>query len=213
MSVTEVPRRGDAATEAARSIVCPNCGQTIRLDDALREHLAADLIARRESELRQQAEKAASEKIRGELEERQTALEERNERLRELTAKLRKHQDAEKQLLKEKRELEDEKQDWELERERMRNAIRQEEREQANQAERKRYEEMVRRKDDDHKTEVRRPTVVRRAHGRRKGSPARMCSPPYSVSGSLTTRSRSPRGGRRVPTSPSGYGPAGASAA
>jgi len=158
MSVTEVPRRGDAATEAARSIVCPNCGQTIRLDDALREHLAADLIARRESELRQQAEKAASEKIRGELEERQTALEERNERLRELTAKLRKHQDAEKQLLKEKRELEDEKQDWELERERMRNAIRQEEREQANQAERKRYEEMVRRKDDDHKTEVRRLT-------------------------------------------------------
>jgi hypothetical protein len=158
MSTTDAPRRGDAATELVRSIVCPNCGQTIGLDEALRERLAADLIARRESDLRRQAEQAAAAKVRGELENRQAELEARAERVRELEDKLKEHQDAEKQLLRTQRELEDEKQGWELERERMRTEIRKQEREQAERAQRERYEELARRKDDDHKTEVRRLT-------------------------------------------------------
>jgi hypothetical protein len=147
MSAPDRPLQNDAAAETAQSIVCPNCGQRIRLDEALRHQLAADLIARRETELRKQAQDEAAEKVR-------VALEEQDERLNELTGKVKQHQAAEKQLRQKQRDLEDQREAWDLERERMRDAIRKEEREQASKIQQERYEELSRRKEDDHKTEV-----------------------------------------------------------
>jgi hypothetical protein len=149
------PLPDDPAVPAAPSIICPNCGQPIRLDEALRHQLAADLICRRESELRQQLEADAAEKVRAALDSQLAKLEEQDERLIELTAKVRQQQDAEKELRRKQRDLEDQKESWEVEQERMRDAIRAEERELAAKVQRERYEEQVRRKDEDHKTEVR----------------------------------------------------------
>lgn len=145
----------DPPEEITQSIVCPNCGQRIRLDEALRHELAADLIARREIELREQAEGEAAEKVRAALEGQLAKLEEQEERLGELTGRLKQHQAAEKQLRQKQRELEDQKEAWDVERERMRDAIRKEEREQAAKIQQERYDELARRKEDDHKTEVR----------------------------------------------------------
>jgi hypothetical protein len=155
MSGSDLSARVNAAAEPAESIVCPNCGHRIRLDDALRQHLAADLIARRESELRKQAEDEAAEKVRGALEGQLAKLEEQDERLTELAGKLRQQQASEKQLRQKQRELEDQKEAWDVERERMRDEIRKQEREQAAKIQQERYEELTRRKEDDHKTEVR----------------------------------------------------------
>lgn len=143
------------AVPAAPSITCPHCGQVIRLDEALRHQLAADLISRRESELRQRFEADAAEKIRAALDGQLARLEEQDQRLIELTAKLREQQEAEKGLRRKQRELEDQKQAWDVERERMRDTIRAEERELAAKLQRERYEEQARRRDEDHKTEVR----------------------------------------------------------
>lgn len=136
-------------------INCPHCGQPIRLAEALRHQLAADLISRRESELRQQFETEATEKVRAALDGQLARLEEQDERLIELTAKVKQHQEAEKDLRREQRKLEDQKHAWELERERMRDTIREEERELAAKQQREHYDEQARRKDEDHKTEVR----------------------------------------------------------
>src|SRR5579863_5610555 len=134
MSVLDPSPQGDVAADNTRSIVCPHCGQGIRLDEALRHQLAADLIARRETELREKAEHDATEKVRA-------ALEDQGERLSELAGQLRQHQTIEKQLRQKQRELEDQKEAWDLERERMRDAIRKEEREQAAKLQQEHYEE------------------------------------------------------------------------
>jgi hypothetical protein len=142
-------------TPQAPPIVCPRCGQQIKLDEALRHRLAADLIAGREIELRAKADHEAAKRIRAALEEQTAKLEERDERLSELTGQLKEHQAAEKQLRRKQRELEDQKEAWDLERERMRDEIRKEEREHATKTQQERYEEEARRRDADHKTEVR----------------------------------------------------------
>lgn len=150
------PRPPDGpAVPAAPSITCPNCGQPIRLDEALRHQLAADLITRRERELRQQLETDAAEKIRAALDGQLARLEDQDERLIELTAKVRQQQEAEKELRRRQRDLEDQKEAWEVERERMRDAIRGEERELAAKLQQERHEEQARRTDEDHKTQVR----------------------------------------------------------
>lgn len=87
--------------------------------------------------------------------EQQARLGEQEERLRELDSMLRQHQEEEKQLRRKQRELEDQKAAWDVERERMRNEIRAQEREQAQKNQQQLYDELIRRKDDDHKTEVR----------------------------------------------------------
>lgn len=155
MSLRDTGADASRAAEPAQFITCPNCKHEIRLDEALREHLATDLIARKEAELRMQAERDASEKASSALAAQQARLSEQDKRLKELGARLEQHQEAERQLLLNKRELEDQKAAWGLERERMRNEIRTQEREQAHQNMQQIFDELTRRKDDDHKTEVR----------------------------------------------------------
>jgi hypothetical protein len=135
-------------TEPAQFIICPHCGQRINFDDALRHDLAADVIARREAELRKKAEDEAAEKVR-------VTLDDQEKRLAELTGQLKQQRAAERQLRQQQRELEDQKEAWDLERERMRDDIRKEERERAASAQQERYEDLARRKEEDHKTEVR----------------------------------------------------------
>jgi hypothetical protein len=125
------------------------------LDEALRHQLAADLIARNETELRKKAEEDAAEMVRVALDGQQAKLEEQGERLSELTDRLKQHQTAEKQLRQRQRELEDQKEAWDIERERMRDAIRKEERDHAAKIHQERYEEQMRGREADHKTEVR----------------------------------------------------------
>jgi hypothetical protein len=158
MTGTGPRRRGSAEPEPAQSITCPYCGKQISLDEALRHQLAADAIRHKEAELRLLAEKAATEKVQGELDRQREELTARDERLAELTGKLREQQNAEKELLRRQRELEDQKDAWEVERERMRNQIRVQEREQARKAQQELFDQLARRKDDDHRTEVRRLT-------------------------------------------------------
>jgi hypothetical protein len=153
MSALDLPPWED--TSQAPSIACPHCGQRIKLDEALRHELAADLIVRRETELRERAEDEATERVRTALEEQMAKIEERDERLSELAGQLKEHQAAEKQLRRKQRELEDQKEAWDLERERMRDEIRKEERKQATKVQQERYEEEARRREADHKTEVR----------------------------------------------------------
>lgn len=147
--------RSHVAEEPISGITCPNCGQQITLDEALRHQLAADLIARREAELRDTANAEADKRVRAELDSQQARLKESEERLAELGAKVREHQEAEKQLLRKQRELEDQKEAWDLERERMRGEIRRQEREEAEKAQRERYDELTQHMTADHKTEVR----------------------------------------------------------
>ena len=149
---------GTAIAASPQSIVCPSCGQPIRLDEALRQHLAADLIARRETELRKTAEDEADKKVRAALQGQLAQIEEQDERVRELTGELKQQQDAEKQLRRKQRELEDQKEAWDVERERMRDVIRKEERDQAATLQQERFELLARQKDEDHKTEVRQLT-------------------------------------------------------
>jgi hypothetical protein len=154
MSLAETRPRGGQGADPVRSITCPNCKQVIRLDEALRQHVAADLIARREAQLRQQAEKEASEKVSAEIAKQQAKLSEQDERLEELGGLLKQQQEEEKQLRRKQRDLEDQKAAWDVERERMRNEIRAQEREQAQKNQQQLYDELIRRKVDGHQTEV-----------------------------------------------------------
>ena len=155
MSALDPPPGDDAPAETRQSIVCPHCGQQIRLDEALTHQLAAGVIARRETELRKQAEDEAAKKVRAALEGQVAKLEEQEERLSELTGKVKEHQAAEKQLRQRQRELEDQKEAWDVERERMRDVIRKEERDQAAKTQQELYKELARQREADHKTEVR----------------------------------------------------------
>lgn len=137
------------------SIRCPHCGQQVLLDEAIAHQLAAPLRADWEAELRQS--------IESEQQARTTALQEqlgeRDRQIKELRA-------AEAQLLRDRRKLEDEKDDLEREKERMRDEIRKQERDDAEARAKERsaddlrrakaeYDEKLLRKQEEHDTRAR----------------------------------------------------------
>jgi hypothetical protein len=126
------------------TICCPHCGRQVDLDEALVHQLAAPMRADWEAQIRQQvltAQRAERDELEGRLTEREAEI----KGLRAQEAELR----------RDRRKLEDEKEDLERAKEMMRDAIRKEERDQAAKDQQERYELMARRKDADHKTEVR----------------------------------------------------------
>src|SRR5712691_10379764 len=88
MARTHAHAQDDIVAEPGSSITCPSCGQRITLDEAVRHQLAAGLIARKETELRDAANTEADKRVRAVLDSQQAKLKDSEDRLAELTAKV-----------------------------------------------------------------------------------------------------------------------------
>ena len=141
------------------AVRCPHCGQEVQLDEAIAHQLAAPLRAGWEAEMRQQIDGEVRAAARAEREQLEGRLRERDSQVKELKAQ-------EALLLRERHKLEDEKEDLEREKERMRDEIRRQERADADGRARQHaeqdlrhaqesYQEQLRRKDEEHGTRTR----------------------------------------------------------
>jgi hypothetical protein len=144
---------------ASSAVRCPHCGQEVQLDEAIAHQLAAPLRAGWEAEMRQQIGDDVRAAERAEREDLQGALRQRDGQIKELKAQ-------EAGLLRDRRKLEDEKEDLEREKERMRDEIRKQERVFADRRASQRaeeelrcatedYAEKLRRRDEEHGTRTR----------------------------------------------------------
>jgi hypothetical protein len=141
---------------ASPAVRCPHCGREVQLDEAIAHQLAAPMRADWEAEMRQQigeevraahaSDLAAQRAERAELE---GTLRQRDTQIKELKAQ-------EAGLLRDRRKLEDEKEDLEREKERMRDEIRKQERVFADRRAAQRAEEEVRRATEDYAEKLRR---------------------------------------------------------
>lgn len=120
------------ATETERtSIRCPHCGQRILLDEAIAHQLAEPMRAGWEAELRQAIDSEVRSAYAHDLQEQREHTDELTSQLKERDQKIKELRDGEAQLLRDRRKLEDDKDDLEREKERMRDDIRKQEREAA----------------------------------------------------------------------------------
>jgi hypothetical protein len=145
------------SSESANPAVrCPHCGREVQLNEAIAHQLAAPLRAGWEAEMRQQigeevraAHASELEAQRAEREELEGALRQRDTQIKELKAQ-------EAGLLRDRRKLEDEKEDLEREKERARDEIRKQERVFADRRAAQRAEEELRRATEDYAEKLRR---------------------------------------------------------
>ena len=153
-------------TPGRPTVRCPHCGQEIQLDEAITHQLAAPMRAHWEAETRQQIEDELRTAGACDLEAQQEKREELEGRLREQETQIKELRDHEAGLLRDRRRLEDEKEDLEREKERMRDEIRKQERADADRRARQHadddlrraeesYQEQLRCKDEEHDTRTR----------------------------------------------------------
>jgi hypothetical protein len=146
-------------TPSSPAVRCPHCGQEVQLDEAIAHQLAAPLRAGWEAEMRQQIGDEVRAAERAEREELESRLRQRDSQVKDLKAQ-------EAGLLRDRRKLEDEKDDLEREKERMRDEIRKQERADAEDRARRNaeedlrrtqeaYQEQLRRKEEEHGTQTR----------------------------------------------------------
>ena len=141
---------------ASPTVRCPHCGREVQLDEAIAHQLATPMRADWEAEMRQQigdevhaAHASDLEAQRAEREELEGALRERDSQIKELKAQ-------EAGLIRDRRKLEDEKDDLEREKERARDEIRKQERVFADRRASQRAEEDLRRTQENHQEQLRR---------------------------------------------------------
>jgi hypothetical protein len=146
-------------TPASPAVRCPHCGREVQLDEAIAHQLAAPLRAGWEAEMRQQIGEEVRAAERAEREGLEGRLRQRDSQVKELKAQ-------EVGLLRDRHKLEDEKEDLEREKERMRDEIRTQERADAEDRARQHakedlrrtqesYQEQLRRKEEEHGTQTR----------------------------------------------------------
>lgn len=148
------------------TVRCPHCGEQIQLDEAIAHQLAAPMRADWEAEMRQQIGDELRTAWSSDLEAQQEKHEELERRVREQDSEIKELRAQETSFLRDRRKLEDEKEDLEREKERMRDEIRKQERTDADRRARQRaddelrraeerYQEQLRGKDEEHDTRTR----------------------------------------------------------
>jgi len=136
-------------------VTCPACGQQFPLTDALAEELAGQVLAGKESALRDQIVKDVQAQHVHDLQDMQQKLREQEQALKQDSEVIKKLRDDEVRLRQDRRKLEDDRDALQAEQERMRDEIRGQERKAAEQKAQERYETQLREKDQAHATEVR----------------------------------------------------------
>lgn len=138
------------------SVRCPHCGQTIQLDEAIVHQLAAPMREGWEAEMRHQIDEEVRASYSRDLEDQRAKRGELEETLKERDLQIKELRAEEAQLLRDRRKLEDEKDDLERDKERMRDEIRKQERTDADQRAKQRSEEELRQKEFDYNRQLRR---------------------------------------------------------
>jgi hypothetical protein len=151
---------------ASLAVRCPHCGREVQLDEAIAHQLAAPMRAGWEAEMRQQIGDEVRAAHASDLESQRAEREELEGRLRQRDSQIKELKAQEAGLLRDRRKLEDEKEDLEREKERARDEIRKQERVFAERKaqqragedlrrEQERHQEQLRRKDEEHGTRTR----------------------------------------------------------
>ena len=154
------------ASLASPAVRCPHCGREVQLDEAIAHQLAAPMRAGWEAEMRQRIGEEVRAGYASELDAQHAEREELEGRLRERDGQIKELKAQEAGLLRDRRKLEDEKEDLEREKERARDEIRKQERvfadrrasqraEEELRRERESYQEQLRRKEEEHGTRTR----------------------------------------------------------
>jgi hypothetical protein len=154
------------ASLASPAVRCPHCGRDVQLDEAIAHQLAAPMRAGWEAEMRQRIGEEVRADYASELDAQHAEREELEGRLRERDGQIKELKAQEAGLLRDRRKLEDEKEDLEREKELARDEIRKQERvfadrrasqraEEELRRERESHQEQLRRKDEDHGTRTR----------------------------------------------------------
>jgi hypothetical protein len=131
------------------TISCPHCGRQIDLDEALAHELAA-MQADSEAQIRRQVGSEIRAAYAGDLAAQRAERDELEGRLTEREAEIKGLRAQEAELLRDRRKLEDEKEDLDRAKEGMRDEIRTQERADADQRAEETFQEQLRRKDDEH---------------------------------------------------------------
>ena len=142
--------------QASPAVRCPHCGREVQLDEAIAHQLAAPLRAGWEAEMRQQIGEEVRTAHASELEAQRTERDELEGMLRLRDGQIKDLKAQEAGLLRDRRKLEDEKEDLEREKERMRDEIRRQERADAEDRARQQAGEDLRRTHESHQEQLRR---------------------------------------------------------
>jgi len=138
----------------AQLVTCPHCGKQIPLTDALAEELARHVLAGKEPALREQIAQDVRAQSARALQDLRDKLREQEEIRKQDSEEIKRLRDTEAGLRQDRRKLEDERDAMQAEKERMRDEIRGQEREEAERKTKERYEEDMRRRDEEHATKV-----------------------------------------------------------
>ncbi len=136
-------------------IQCPHCGRTVLLDEAIAHQLAAPMRAGWEAEMRQAIDADVRATYDRELETERSGRAELAERLKEREGEVTALRTEEAKLLRDRRKLEDEKDDLERQKERMRDEIRKQERADAELRAKQHTEEILGRAEADYQEQLR----------------------------------------------------------
>jgi hypothetical protein len=138
------------------TIACPHCGRQVGLDEAIVHQLAAPLRADWEAQIRQQVGSEVQAARARDLAAQRAERNELEGRLNERESEIKTLRDQETALLRDRRKLEDEKEDLERATERMRDQIRAQERADAEQRASQRAEDELRRKEEAYREQLHR---------------------------------------------------------
>ena len=142
-------------TDAGRaSIRCPHCGQQVLLDEAIAHQLAEPMRAGWEAEMRQAIDKEIRGVYARNLADEQAKNSDLASRLTERDQQIKELRLGEAELLRDRRKLEDEKEDLQREKERLRDDIRKEERDAADKRARERAADELRRAEADFEEKI-----------------------------------------------------------
>src|SRR5262249_11886433 len=149
------PAQRSAEESHNQLITCPRCGQQFPLTDALAEELAGHVLAENEPALREQIAKAVQGQDTNHLQDMRNRLGEQESPLQQDSDVIKKLRETEVQLRQERRKLEDDRNALQAEKERMRDEIRKQERDEAERKSQERYEAELRQKDEAHAVAIR----------------------------------------------------------
>jgi len=142
-------------TDAGRaSIRCPHCGQQVLLDEAIAHQLAEPMRAGWEAEMRQAIDKEIRGVYARNLADEQAKNSDLASRLTERDQQIKELRLGEAELLRDRRKLEDEKEDLQREKERLRDDIRKEERDTADKRAKERAADALRRAEADFEEKI-----------------------------------------------------------
>lgn len=149
------PPAESLARESLQLVTCPRCGEQFPLTDALAEELAGHVLAGKETVLREQIAKDLRARYALDIEAMKDRLREQETALRQDSEVIKKLRDTEVHLRQDRRKLEDDRNALQAEKERMRDEIRKQERDEAERRSLEGHGEELRQKDEAHALQVR----------------------------------------------------------